>query len=217
MDNNRLEEAKEIVESMEKSSDLSKIEEMIRNNKVQFEYEGKQYRCRLLNNFEKDELNKLRVKKFNSMLQEKDENDNYVFLTEKALIKQLKERGDIDLDATNEEIKKLESEESALQLKLGEAIANNSDDKILEEYKKQIEDLRIKKMVLNTQKTLILEFSLENQLLNYVSKVITMLSTDILIDEEWKKLWNSVEEFEKEQDNNLVEVAAKYAMILQYM
>ena len=207
---NRMAEAERIVKEMEKNTELSKVEEMIKDNKISFEHEGKEYRVRLLNQKEKEELDTLRRKKFGQLIQDKD------ILLEKDLIKVLKERG-IDIDSSDEEIRKCDAEESSLQMKLGEAIAKNEPDGILEEYKKQIEDLRLKKAIINTQKTLLLEYSLENQLLNYVAKIITYLSSDILVDGSWKRLFNSIEEFENYSDDGLVEKLASYSMILQYI
>lgn len=210
MDNNRMEDAKRIVDEMEKSTDLSKVEDMIKDNKISFSHEGKEYRVRLLNQREKEELDMLRRKKFGQLIQDKD------ILLEKDLIKVLKERG-IDIDSSDEEIRKSEAEENTIQMKLGEAIAKNEPGGILEEYKKQIEDLRLKKAILNTQKTLLLEFSLENQLLNYVSKIITYLSSDISVDGVWKRLFDSFEEFENYSDDKLIEKLAQHSMILQYL
>jgi hypothetical protein len=210
MENDRKQEAERIVKEMEKNTELSKVEEMIKDNKISFEHEGKEYRVRLLNQKEKEELDTLRRKKFGQLIQDKD------ILLEKDLIKVLIGRG-IDIDSSNDEIRKYDAEESSLQMKLGEAIAKNEPGGILEEYKKQIEDLRLKKAILNTQKTLLLEYSLENQLLNYVAKIITYLSSDILVDGSWKRLFNSIEEFENYSDDGLVEKLASYSMILQYI
>ena len=207
---NRMEEAKKIVENMDQNSDLAKLEGMVRDNKIEFLYNEKEYRVRLLNQREKEELDTFRRKKFGQLIQDKD------ILLEKDLIKVLKERG-IDIDKTDEEIKKHDAEERALQMKLGESLAKNDSEGVLEEYKKQIEDLRLKKSVLSAQKTLLLEFSLENQLLNYVAKYITYLSTDICIDGNWKRLWDSIDEFENYSDDKLLELAATNSMVLQYL
>jgi len=207
---NRMEEAEKIVKEMNEKQDLNTIESFIKDNKIEFLYNEKEYRVRLLNQREKEELDTFRRKKFGQLIQDKD------ILLEKDLIKVLKERG-IDIDKTDEEIKKHDAEERALQMKLGESLAKNDSEGVLEEYKKQIEDLRLKKSVLSAQKTLLLEFSLENQLLNYVAKYITYLSTDICIDGNWKRLWDSIDEFENYSDDKLLELAATNSMVLQYL
>jgi len=51
---NRMEEAKKIVENMDQNSDLAKLEGMVRDNKIEFLYNEKEYRVRLLNQREKE-------------------------------------------------------------------------------------------------------------------------------------------------------------------
>jgi len=218
MDNTRMEDAKRIVKEIEDSNDLNKVEDMIKDNKISFEHKEKKYQIHLLSSKEKDELDSLRRKKINSMLQEKDELGNYVYLTEKALIKILKERGDIDIDKIDEDIQKIEAEELDNELKLGEAISKNNGEIILKTYKEKIEEFRLRRNILNTQKTLVLGFSLENQLLGYVAKVITYLSLDEMAkDNTWQRKFNTLEEFEQCIDNELIEKASTYAMLLQYI
>jgi hypothetical protein len=217
MEEKRMVEAKELVEKFEKNKDLAKIESLIKDNLIEFEYKDKSYRVRLLTLREKEELNNLISKKVNSMLQEKDEQGNYVYLTEKALIKLLKERDDVDVEAINDDIKKIESEENNLMLKLGEAISKNEMETVLKTYKEQIETLRIKRITLDTQKTLILEFSLENQMLGFQSKFITYLTLEIKENNTWKRLFDSLEEFDNNLDDSLKEEAARYSILLQYI
>lgn len=215
-DINREEQAKKIVEEMNKDINLAMIEEMIKDNNIKFTFDGKEYRVRLLNNMEKEELNILRVKKFNSMLQEKDDKGNYVYLTEKNLIDILKIRGDIDIDKLNEDIKKLDTEEKNLQLNLGEALSKDEPISILENYRNQINEIEIKKSIINTQKTLLLKFSLESQLLDYIARLITYLSSDIFVDGEWNRLFNNLDDFENFKNDKLKERLAIYSMLLQY-
>jgi len=210
MEDNHMEEAKKIVEEMDKDINLKRAEELIRDNKIQFEYKDKQYRVRMLNLKEKEELDMLRRKKFGQLIQDKD------ILLEKDLIKVLKTR-DIDVDKINDDIKKLEVGELDLQIKLGEAISKNENETILKRYKEQIEEIRLKIAILNTQKTLILEFSLENQLLNYISQIITYLSADILEDGIWRRMFNSLVEFQSYSDESLINRAGQMSMILQYI
>jgi hypothetical protein len=210
MENNRIDEARKIVKEMDEDINLKRAEELIRDNKIQFEYKEKQYRVRMLNLKEKEELDMLRRKKFGQLIQDKD------ILLEKDLIKVLKTR-DIDVDKINDDIKKLEVGELDLQMKLGESISKNEDEIILKRYKDQIEEIRIKKAILDTQKTLILEFSLENQLLNYISQIITYLSADILEDGIWRRMFNSLVEFQSYSDESLINRAGQMSMILQYI
>lgn len=158
----RLNDAAKIVKSMEHETELSKVEELIKENKITFKHEEKTYRVCLLNLAEKEELDMLRRKKFGQLIKDKD------ILLEKDLIITYKERG-INIDEIDDKIKKLDAEDLDIQIKLGESIAKNESEAILKGYKDQIQNLRFQKQILKTQKTLLLEFCLENQLLNYVA------------------------------------------------
>lgn len=211
MENNKQQDAEAIVKEMGESLELAKVEEMIKDNKITFEHDNKKYRVRLLNLSEKEELDMYRRKKFGQLIKDKD------ILLEKNLITQYKERGiDIDIEI-DEKVKKLNAEDIDLQIKLGEAISKNEADTILKNYKDQIEDLRIQKRVLQTQRTLLLEFSLENQLLNWVAQIITYLSAEVYDNEQWKRAFNSLEEFQKCEDNKLIDKLAQHSILLQYL
>jgi hypothetical protein len=210
--------AEDIVKEMEENFQLNKIEELIKDNAIQFDYNEKKYRVRLLTMSEKDELDSLRRKKFNSMLQEKDEQGNYVYLKESALIKILKERGDVDIEVIEDKINKLNSEAVNLQLRLGEAISKNDNELVLNTYKDQIEEiLKHKIPSLRTEKSLWLGFSLENAILSFVSQVITYLSSEVLEENKWVKVYKSFKEFQENQDEALMNQLAMYSMVLQPM
>jgi hypothetical protein len=205
----RLKEAERIVRDMEKDSDLSKIEELIRDNKITFTHKEKKYRVRLLNTYEKDELDLLRRKKFGQLLKDKD------ILFEKDILSQYKERGLNVFEEADIELKKLDSAMLDLELKLGESISKNEAESVLKNYKNQIQDILTKKKVLITQRNLLLEFSFENALLNYVYQVICYLSLDIMKDGRWNRMFSSLEEFQKHDDESLINKAASYSILLQ--
>lgn len=203
-------EAERIVTEMEKDNLLSKTEDLVKDNKIEFVHDKISYQVRLLNLAEKEELDMLRRKKFGNLIQDKD------ILLEKDLIKQYKERG-IDIEEIDEHIKKLNSEEENLTVKLGESISKNEDESILKTSREQIEELRMKKNILYTQKNLLLEYSLENQLLTHVAQLITYLSLYIFEDNEWHKMFSSLEDFQNHKDESLINKAASYSMSLQYL
>ena len=125
---NKLSDAEKIVQEMAKENELSRIEELIKDNRIVFDYKDKKCRVRLLNLAEKEELDMLRRKKFGQLMK-----DNDIFL-EKDLIKQYKERG-INIDELDDQINKINAEEIGLQMKLGEAISKNEIETILKNYK----------------------------------------------------------------------------------
>lgn len=211
----RMEKAKEIVESMDKDKDLNEIEEWIKDNRITFIYNDKNYRVHLLSISEKEELDKLRRKKFNSMLQEKDEKDNFVYLFSKDLIRILKDRG-IDIEKDREELQKLQSMELDLQKKLGEALANNEGDSILQNYRELIKTNQFQQSIIETNIILLLECSFENTLEEYTYKIITYISSEVLEDGIWKRLFSSMEEFENCKEDELIIELGKRAIPIQY-
>jgi hypothetical protein len=206
----RLNQAEQIVKDMEKENTLSKIKELINDNKITFVYEDKEYRVRLLNLAEKEELDMLRRRKFGQLLKDKD------ILLEKDLIIQYKERG-INIEEIDEEVKKLHAEEVDLYMKLGESISKNENETILKTYKDKIEELITKKQILETQKTLILALSLENTLLNYAAQVITYLSLEEKVENRWQRMFKTLEDFQKYPDEKLINKAGAYSILLQYI
>jgi hypothetical protein len=206
----RLNDAEKIVTEMEKETELSRVEELIKDNKITFDYNEKKYRVRMLNLKEKEELDLLRRKKFGQLMKDKD-----IFL-EKDLITQYKERG-INIDELDDQIKKLNAEDLDLQIKLGESISKNENETILKTYKDQIEELRTKKQIINTQKTLLLEFSLENALLNYVYQIICYLSLDEKKEDKWQRMFEKLEDFQTYSDEKLINKAASYSILLQHI
>jgi DNA-binding transcriptional MerR regulator len=209
MDDKR-KEAERIVTEMERDNLLSRTEDLIKDNRIEFVHDKIKYQVRLLNLAEKEELDMLRRKKFGHLIQDKD------ILLEKDLIKQYKERG-IDIEEIDEHIKKLNSEEENLTVKLGESISKNEEESVLKTAREQIEELRMKKNILYTQKNLLLEYSLENQLLTHVAQLITYLSLYMFEDNEWHKMFNSLEDFQNYKDESLINKAASYSMSLQYL
>ena len=89
-------------------------------------------------------------KKFGQLIKDPD------ILLEKDLIATYKERG-INIDEIDEQIKKIDSEDLGLQMKLGESISKNEGDVIFKTYKEQIQELIVLRQVLRAQKILLLE------------------------------------------------------------
>ena len=200
-------EAQRIIDDMTKKRDLRKVEEMLKDNKIEFSYKDKEYRVRLLNLREKEELDFLRVKEFGRLLQEKD------ILLECNLIKQYKENG-IDISEIDESISKFQSELKDLCMKLGEAIAKKVEDSILKSYEERINITEREINVLASQKVILLQYSKENRLLGFVYKCLTYLSLEEKVNDEWKRTFNNMDDLFN-CDEELVNQAGQYTAILQ--
>jgi hypothetical protein len=210
MSENKLEEAKKIVDEMDKEITLSKAEDLVRDNKIEFEHTGKQYRVRLLNMKEKNELELLRRKKFGQLILDKD------ILLAKDLRAALQTRG-IDLNDLDSQIQKLDAQYKQVSLQLGESLSKNEGDTILKSYEEKITLIKAEKDTLVTQKMLLLNDSLENHLESYVYQVVSYLALEKKVDEKWAKAFASFDDFQMYEDEELINKAGQYSIILQYI
>ena len=205
----REEEAKRILNELQEKYEIDTVDEMVKNNEIEFKHNDKKYKTIMLTMSDKDELDLLRRKKFGQLIQDKD------ILLEKDLVRIYKERG-VDIDDINKQIKGIETERFNFQMKLGEALTNKLGDSIIKEYNKNIEELTIKIRLLEITKNDLLQYSLENQLMNYVAEVITYLSLYVSENNEWKRVFNSFEDFKSSKDEELKIKSAKKSICLQY-
>ena len=210
----REEEAQKIAKDLKEKYEYNKVAEMIKSNTILFSFKDNDYRVRLLNEKEKDELDLLRRAKFSSLFQAKDENGNLSFLFEKELIKQYKERG-IDIEEINDKIRKLRTEIKDLQMKLGEALEKKEPDSILNTYKDEIIELEDEINGYIIQKSAYLENSFEKTLENYVIKVIAYLSLEIKISDQFVKAYSKLDDFLSAEDELLGKTII-YSMALSY-
>jgi hypothetical protein len=202
------EEVKKILDEMQESYQIDKVAELIRDNKIEFEFEEKQYRVRLLNSKEKDELDMIRRRKFGQLLRDKD------ILLEKDLIIAYKEKG-VDIEDLDSKIRNINAQIDAQNYKLGEALSKSPGDAILKTYKEEVIKLTYKLHELTIQRGHLLEYSLENHLQNFVAQAISYLCLDIKVEDKWVRAFGTLDEF-MSQDDRLVNLVAMYSMYLHY-
>lgn len=209
----RDEEVKKIREVYNTEYELSKLEEMIKSNSIEFEHNEEIYKIKMLTLRDKDELERLKNRYFNKLLQERDEKGNFCYLLEKDMIKLFKERG-IDLDEIEKEVSKLTLELNNFNFKLGLAIHNNSPEEMLKDYKIQIEIIKNNRNDLIIQKTSLLNSSVEHQILVYITETMAYLTLEKKTDDKWLRAFATYEEFKKCNDEKLMEKAVGYTMVV---
>jgi hypothetical protein len=203
------EEVMKIAKKIREDSEKNITEDMIKNNFIEIPFKDKKYRVRLLNPKEKRELASFKSRRFTELLGDKN------ILLEKDLIALYKERG---MDITKEfddKITELEAQELSLRLKTGEAVAKDSGETTMKTYEEKIIDIELQKEILKIRRVTLLEMSLENQLTNGLAEFITYLSLEIFEDKEWKRLFNSFEEFENYKEPALLNDAGLLTLQLQ--
>jgi hypothetical protein len=202
------EEVKKILDQMQEDYQIDKVSELIKDNKIEFEFEEKQYRVRLLNAKEKDELDLMRRRRFGQLLKDKD------ILLESDLIIAYQEKG-IDIEDLDKKIKNLNSQLLDQNYKLGEALVKTPGDTILNTYKQEIIKLNYKLRELIIQRSHLLEYSLENYLQNFVEQAISYLCLDIKVEDKWIRAFNSLDDFMTSNDH-LINLTAMYSMYLHH-
>jgi hypothetical protein len=201
-------EVKRILDEMQETYQVDRVAELIKDNKIEFEFEGNQYRVRLLNAKEKDELDMIRRRRFGQLLKDKD------ILLEKDLIIAYQEKG-INIEEIDEQIKKLNAELGTQNYKLGEALVKTPGDTILKTYKIEIVSLTYRLDELNIQRNHLLEYSLENHLQIFIAQAISYLCLDIKLEDKWIRAFKNLDTF-MSQDDKLINLVGLYSMYLYY-
>jgi len=196
------EEAMKILETLESLKDRSEIEDMVKNNVIEFDLEGAQYRVRPLNRREQTELYERRAKKFKELF-----SSDYDF--EEIVVKKYKEKG-IDIPSYNTRMQGLQSRIEDVLLNL----ATIAEEKTIDRLKNEIIELRTKQSQLLTEKSGYLTYTIENQLLSFSIAYAVYLVLETKKEEKWSKLFKDYEEFEASENMELLNTAIGYISYL---
>lgn len=123
-------------------------------------------------------------------------------ITKKQLVLRLKELGvlDIDkLDARKEELMK-----ELKQMWLGLATKSSENKSQIEAYREKIEKIQEELKSMSIEIGVNLAPSLESRLEKFIVEYTAFVCTDVQIDGNWKRVWESFEEF-LNADSSLVE------------
>jgi hypothetical protein len=206
------EQVKSVKQKIRDSIDLDKIQEYVKKNKIEFEYEGKKYRVRKPIPKERQEVSKLRMEKHVSLLKEKDENGDFKYMSERDLINLYKERG-VNIDDMDKKLKHYRKKEQDLMFKLGKAIKEKKGKNELDVYKKEIVQYRELMQELGVKKTQLLELSIEQQIMIFVYSYFTSKITEKLEKEKWVNVWESYDDFLNDTEE-LTNKAISHAVLI---
>jgi len=203
-----------IKKEIQKSVDLNLVDEIIKNNELEFEFENETYKIVKPSYKQRLEVNEKKLEKYNSLLQEKDDKGNFKYKSEDELKVLYKQRG-IDIEDMDFQIMSLEVKKKNYYLKLGKLLENKADEKDLQKYRDEITKINDKEQLISFKKTQLMESSLESQIFVFVYSYFTYLLTVKLNKEtkEWERAWNSYDEF-IEVKEELVNKAAFYVSVV---
>lgn len=212
---NRIKQAQDLVKNLGNIEKNLNLEKLIKDNKVEFKLKEKDkvivYRIRKLTFKEQEEVNTMRMKKYNEMLNTMDDKENPVYEFRKDWIEKLKKRK-IDVESMENEIRDLSRKIEDVLYKL----AQTKDEKSINTLKEEVNDLRKKQATLSMQITDYLHYSIEDQLNTYVNFYNTYLALERKEKDNWVKVFKSYNEFENCDNENLINQAIYFSNVLIY-
>ena len=184
------------------------IEDITRDNKMEFIHDNIKYRIAKPNYNQKHEIYRERVKKFTELLKDP------AYSLEKDLKKSYLVR-EIDVDEMTNKIKGLEEKKGNIQFKLGELLKNDGPEADGESLKKEIEQLTRDQQAIAVEKQTLLEYSIENQVVIYMYNYMTYLITEKFVGEKWVKAFATFQEFMNSDETLVGKLAFLITMTYQ--
>jgi hypothetical protein len=205
MEKEKMEQAKKLAEEIGELEQMSDVENMIKNNIIEFSLDNRdvKYRVRLPVYEEQIKLEKFRRAKYLEFVQD----NNIKF--QKEWIKIYKDKG-IDILEMEQKVISLTKQMQEKQLKLAET----SEEIRVEKLKSEIIELTKEVSAIHIEKTDLLSYSLEDLMLIEVGSFYTYLVLEKLVEDKWVKVYNTYDEASKSKDNTLFSKAFWYVSSL---
>jgi len=198
----RKEEVKKAREAIDFALELAKAKKIIKNNYIEFDYNGNKYRVRMPTLEEEELVEKKKALKLNKMLSEVDEEGNPVYLFKKQWNELYKKRG-IDLDEKEARIDHLNIEIETLLLELAKTKDKPEIDRIEREIMKRKQDIaETISYILDKY-----QYCIEYILFFFYKKYLLFLVLEKLENKKWKRVYKTFEDMQKEQDTKLIATA----------
>lgn len=216
-DKKKIENMQAVKKAIENLSPELLKEDVIRDNKNEFIVDSKLYRVTLPTNKQRSEAERYKQRTYMELLQTEG------YYTRSQLIKILKEHKDVDIEELDEKIKVISDQIEGLYDKISETHTDNI--KSLESLIPKVKDRLEKIQKLSIEKAELLAFCIEEEVytrhLEYL--VVVCVQENIEPDETgkestWKRVWNSQEEFDNDDNMVLAETATlKFSQLFASM
>jgi enoyl reductase-like protein len=212
MENNvRKQEAEKLTEKIKENDDLLELEQMLKNNFIEWKDNSITYRVRKPNFGEQQELRKAKVKKHSELRAD----PNYKY--EKQLIVELEKKG-ISISKIIDKQLEINRKIEELELQLAK-LGNEKEEEIkaITDYKIQIFNLMTERNSLAMEKMELLSDSIENELIIFINSfACSMVLEQKESGDNWSRVFNSYEEFIKSDNSKLVEKASYYLSLILF-
>jgi hypothetical protein len=204
------EEAKKILESTTQADELENLEEMLKNNIIEWSVEGNTYRVRKPTYTERQEVREIKLKRNTELLRD----DRYLY--EKQLIELYEKKG-ISIAKMIEQQLKLEEKVNEVELKLAELgnIKESESQKVID-LKMEIFNMKMEQRAISLEKMDLLSYSIENELLSLINSYICYLCLEKKIENNWIRAFNTYESFMDSKSDDLLNKTAHYMSLIIY-
>jgi NAD-specific glutamate dehydrogenase len=210
MSKDKKELAKKLTKEMQQADQLSNLEEMLKNNVIEFELNGTTYRVRKPTIKERQEVRKEKNKKYLELLND----DNYLF--REQIIEKLEKKGK-SIAKMVEAMNKIQEQIERLQLKLAEyGNAKEKDNKIITDLKLKIFELMEERNLISINKSDLLSGSIEDTLLEFETTYFAYLLLEKKEGDNWIRVFNKYDDFLQCQDNSLMSKCGNYLGLLLF-
>ena len=196
--------AKVAMQALAELEEVTKMEDLVKDNKIEFREEDYMYRIRKPSFSERAEIDTARRKEYLRLIAD----DSYFF--RKTWIEKYLKKG-IDINAMESKVKGYQDEIKAVLLRLATA----TEPKDIELLKKEIYSIRDSQFSLSMEVTDLLAHSIENQLLVFTNSYTDFVVLEQKIGEDWKKLFENYSDF-MASDSKVIEKSFLYINYLIY-
>ena len=204
MDEQKRQMAKEALQALSEIEQSVKMENIVKDNKIEFKVEDKLYRVRKPSFVERQEIDIARRKRYLEMVND----DSYLF--RKSWIEKYKTKG-INIAEKEVKVRSLQEDIKTVLLRL--ATAEISQD--VELLKKEVLRLREEQFSISMEVTDLLSYSIEEQLLIEVNKYTTYQVLEVKTESDWKRVYDTYEDFKK-SDSRVINESFYYISYLIY-
>lgn len=196
--------AKEALKALAEIEETTKMENLVKDNKIEFVVEGTTYRIRKPSFVERQEVDTSRRKKYLEFINDAS------FYFKRQWVDKYKGKG-IDIIVMEHKVKSYQGEIEQLLLRLATAV----EPKDVETLKKEIYAIRDEQFSLSMEITDLLAHSIENQLMVYTNAYTTYTVLEKKDGELWTRVYGSYDEFMK-TDSEVINQAFLYINYLIY-
>ena len=191
---------KELALKLQQLNEKEQLEGLIKDNKIPFEVKGIKYRVHKPTNAEGLQVRKARTKKYIELLKD----DTYML--REQLIDLYKGKG-VDIKQLEEDIKEINLQIEDIQEKV--APIPTESKKLISNYEQQVKDLIQKQSKIAIRLSELLEYSVENEILEFSNLFLIYSVLEKSKDDKWVKCFDNYDAF-LNSDNEALILEATY-------